>query len=134
MLLNLFSLTKTMHLHGSLLCKDITGIKLPRYMSPKPPFPMILPRRHFFFSVSVNIHPSGRGQGNAFFLGAIDISKLWLHSILTNTTKLEHWRFRDFPFDKAQQLNMQIQTDQTKSETETVTFGRKETSQASQTC
>lgn len=89
-------------------------------MSPKPPFPMILPRRHFLFSVSVSIHPSGKGQGSAFFLGDIKVSKLCLHVVLTNTAKLEHGCFL---FDSFHQLYIQIKTDQTKRETETVTVG-----------
>lgn len=83
-------------------------------MSPKPPFPMILPRRQFLLSVSVSIHPSGSGQGKAFFLGAINVSKLYLPLVLTDTDLF------DFPFENS----TQIKTDEPKIETETVPADR----------
>lgn len=79
-------------------------------MSPKPPFPIILPRRHFLFSVSVSIHPSGSGQGSVVFLGAIDVSQLYLNVVLTKTAKV-NGNLGIFTRDKFLRLYTQIESD-----------------------
>lgn len=37
---------------------------LPKYMSPKPPYPMVFPSLHLFCVISVKISPAGSCAGN----------------------------------------------------------------------